>query len=164
MVEWCVRSEKRGREGLITMISQHNPHDAGAHQKKCCPPLSSTHQFRLCLDPRHVSSRHTAQTGFNHDMTGRGSEGGRERKPHVDWARLPKAETTSMRCGHHISTRVCMGTKLARQLRQRSAGEVRDWSGEDEGLSRNWDATISFPRLRWLFCISMTKNQWDGDM
>ena len=111
------------------MISQHNPHDAGAHQKKCCPPLSSTHQFRLCLDPRHVSSRHTAQTGFNHDMTGRGSEGGRERKPHVDWARLPKAETTSMRCGHHISTRVCMGTKLARQLRQRSAGEVRDWSG-----------------------------------
>lgn len=34
-----------------------------------------------------------------------------------------------MRCGHHISTRVSMGTKLARQLRQHSAGESRDWSG-----------------------------------
>lgn len=103
-------------------------------QKKSCPPLSSTHLFRLCLDLRHVSSRHTAQTGINHDMTGRGSEGGCERKPHIDWTRIPKAETMSMHCGHHISTRICMGTKLARQLRQRSAGESRDWSGPNRGV------------------------------
>lgn len=98
-----------------------------------------------CLQSAHGAN------GFNHDMTGQRSEGGRERKPHVDWTRLPKAETTSMRGGHHISTSVCIRTKLARQLRQRSAGERRDWSGEDEMLSRNWDATISFPRFEVAF-------------
>lgn len=70
-----------------------------------------------------------------------------------------------MRSGGHISTRVCMGTKLARQLRQRSAEEARDWLGGKKSVVQELgcDDIISTLEVAF-FCISMGKGQWDGDM